>query len=277
MKIVAEGTRERASRRGEAGFTLIEAILAATIGLIVLTSGFFLYKSQTSMSLKQEDTNTSLMTIDYVVDMVRTMVISAGGGLPQMVNGLRSQGDGTGLVAYFNPNDLYTAVTSANTDTTDGVIPVAQASIFDSAGYVLLTNGDAFALSAISSLDTAAKTLTVPAAVETALGKADFAYPVVYDSLYVDGSRYLRQTQVNQGTDNANVPLAFDIDSLNLSYDVSANGDGTFSDSINDSSKVSRVKVFIRVKAEHTAAGSATRQYETIVGIRRGRLYNRGV
>lgn len=252
--------------------------MAGTMGFMTLTMGFMLYQSQSRMSARQEDVNEAQLTIDYTVNLIRTLAVSAGGGLPQMANGLRRQGSNRGFVTYYNPDDAVSAVQEdLNTDTADGLLPVADPSVFAGVGYAFVTRNEEFVLSRLLP-GAGTGRIKVEASAEQGLGGADFAYPVEYCSLFVDNQGFLRKTFVGRTSeDDRNIPLAAGIDSLQISYDLGSAGNGSFSTSVNDSSRVSRVKVYLRVKGAHTLSGSAKRNYETIVGIRRGRLYNRAI
>ena len=265
--------------RAQAGFTLVEMIMAATMGLMILISGFMLYRSQTNMQLRQSDVNESQLTVDFVVNAVRTMVVSAGGGLPQMTTGLRKAASGKGLVSYVNRNNIACAVPdSMNTDTADGIIPVSDAAPMVGAGYAFVTFNEAYALAEIDTVNVATKTVKLKDAnKEKNLGGVDFVYPVEYCSLYVDTAKNLIKTNGGKAAGNTKIPLAMQIDSLNISFDFSTDGNGSFSTALTDTTKVSRVKLFVRVKGAHTLAGGTSRSYETIIGIRRGRLYNRAI
>ncbi len=265
--------------RKQGGFTAVEMILASTLGMMILISGFMLYRSQTKMQLKQSDVNEAQLTIDYVTNAVRTMVVSAGGGLPQFSTGIRKPASGNSFVTYVNRSNLASyVVDSLNTSATDGIIPISDATPFVNMGYAVITHDEMYALCEIDTAKVGDKTIKIknPAA-ESALGGVDFAYPVEYCSLYVDTAHNLIKTNSGQEAGNLKIPLATQIDSLNISYDISADGNGTFTTAINDTTKISRVKLFIKVKGAHTLVGSTSRSYETIIGIRRGRLYNRAI
>jgi len=261
------------------GFTLIEMALAGTMGLAVLTTGFALYRYQTRTQITQSDSTDAQMTIDYIVSSVRTLAVSAGGGLPQAANGLRHQKNAKGLTVYYNPEDASTTVDQAlNTNLTDGVLPVTDITLFMEAGYVLVMNDTATALSAIGSVDWANDKITLATpSIEANLGQIDLVYPVYYCSLYVDGTGNLRKSFLGQGASLKRIPLAQNIDSLNISYDVSSEGNGAFITTLTDANKISRVKIFVRIRPSHAIAGSRNRTFETIIGIRRGRLYNRTI
>jgi Prokaryotic N-terminal methylation motif len=265
--------------RAQRGFTLVEMMLAGTVGMLVVGSGFMLYRSQTSMHLRQGDVTEAQLTVDYVVNTLRTMVVSAGGGLPQGASGLRKSASGRGLSTYVNRGDLSTTVVDElNLDLNDGVLPVSDVSLFDGSGFVMVSHNEDCLLGEMQSVNVAAKTLTLKdPSLETKLAGADFVYPVEYCSLYVDTLGSLRKTILAEGAAQQNIPLAVNIDSLDVSFDVSADGNGGFTRAITDSSKVSRVKVFVRVKGAHVLAGKSKRSFETIVGVRRGRLYNRAM
>jgi len=264
--------------KNQKGFTLIEMIMASTIGSIILVSGFMLYRSQMKMQLKQGDVNEAQLTVDYVQNAIRTMVVSAGGGLPQMATGLRMTANGAGLVSYVNPKNLATTVPdSLNTDTTNGVIPVLDATPLIGAAWVFVTKDERFFLGKVDTINVPGKVVKLKDAnQEKVLGNIDFIYPVVYDSLYVDSAKNL--IRATSGISNTlKIPLATNIDSMNISFDISTDGSGNFSPTITDTTKVSRVKLYLRVKGAHVLAGSTSRTYETIIGIRRGRLYNKAI
>ncbi|GEM_PF-3697925 len=268
-------TRSRAQR----GFTIVEMALAGTIGMLVVGSGFMLYRSQTTMHLRQNDVNEAQLTVDYVVNMVRTIVVSAGGGLPQGANGLRKCAGGRGVSSYVNREDLSAMVVDdLNTDSTDGIFPVTDITPFDGSGFVMISRNEECMLAEMQSVDIPGKKVRIKdASIETKLAGADFVYPVEYCSLYVDTVGNLRKTILAEGSIWNNIPLAVNIDSLDISYDLSADGNGTFTRNVADSCKVSRVKLYVRVKGAHTLVGSNKRSFETIVGVRRGRLYNRAI
>ena len=275
-------------KRAASGFTLVEMVITGTLGLLLASSGFMLYRSQAKMSLKQSDVNEAQLTVDYLMNTVRTMAVSAGGGLPQMANGIRKQATGKGMITYVNPKTLYqissgfttaslsTLVSqSLNTNITDGSIPVTDITMFDSVAFVYLSRNDKGALAKVSSIDVSGKKVVLGTpSIESGLGGVDFVYPVQYCSLYVDSAKYLRRTYVGKSSGYAQVPLALNIDSLNITYDVSSDGTGSFTNNVTDSSDVSRVKIFVRVKGGHKGSSQIGRNYETIVGIRRGRLFN---
>jgi hypothetical protein len=267
------------SARLQGGFTVIELALAGTIGLLAMGSGFMLYRSQTSMHLRQTDINEAQLTLDYVANAMRTTIVSAGGGLPQGVSGLRKCANGRGLATYVNRDDLSSTVPGElNLDPTDGILPVADITPFDGTGYVLVSRNEECRLGMMESVNADAKTVKLKdPSIESGLGGADFIYPVEYCSLYVDTAGALRRTLLAEGAAQKDIPLALNIDSLDISFDLSPEGNGGFTRDISDSSKVSRVKVFVRVKAAHAFAGSPKRSFETIVGVRRGRLYNRAM
>jgi hypothetical protein len=142
----------------------------------------------------------------------------------------------------------------------------------------MISRNEECLLAEMESVDVAGKKVRLKnAALEAKMVGADFIYPVEYCSLYVDTTGALRKTILAEGTSWTNIPLAVNIDSLDISYDLSADGNGTFTRNIADSSKVSRVKLYVRVKGAHTLVGSTKRSFETIVGVRRGRLYNRAI
>lgn len=263
----------------QAGFTVMEMILAATMGLIILVSGFMLYRSQTKMQLRQGDVNEAQLTVDFVQNAVRTMVVSAGGGLPQMATGLRKAANGKGLVTYVNSkNSACTVPDSINTDTADGIIPVTDPTPLVGSGYAFVTHNEEYSLAEIDTVNVSAKTVKLKdASLEKNLGGVDFVYPVEYCSLYVDTAKNLMKTNLGKAAGYKKIPLAMQIDSLNVSYDVSPDGNGSFSLALTDTTKVSRVKLYLRVKGAHALAGTTARTYETIIGIRRGRLYNRAI
>ncbi|MEO6095193.1 MAG: hypothetical protein ABIW76_05800 [Fibrobacteria bacterium] len=266
-------------RGGQNGFSIVEMAMAGTIGMLVAGSGFMLYRSQTTMHLRQNDVNEAQLTVDYVANIVRTLVVSAGGGLPQGANGLRKCASGRGVSSYVNREDLSAMVVDElNTDLTDGVFPVSDITPFDGSGFVMISRNEECMLAEMLSVDVAAKQVRLKnAALEATLAGADFIYPVEYCSLYVDTAGALRKTIVAEGSVWNNIPLAVNIDSLDISYDLSADGNGTFTRNVADSNKVSRVKLFVRVKGAHKLVGSTRRNFETIVGVRRGRLYNRSI
>jgi hypothetical protein len=261
------------------GFTLVELMLAGTVGMLVVGSGFMLYRSQTKMHLRQGDVTEAQLTVDYVANTLRTMVVSAGGGLPQGASGLRKCANGRGLSTYVNRGDLSaTVVDETNLDLNDGVLPVSDISLFDGAGFVMVSHNEDCLLGEMQSVNAAAKTVTLKdASVESRLAGADFVYPVEYCSLYVDTLGSLRKTLLAEGASQQNIPLALNIDSLDVSFDLSADGNGGFTRSLADSNKVSRVKVYVRVSGAHALAGKSKRAFETIIGVRRGRLYNRAM
>jgi hypothetical protein len=263
----------------QSGFSLVETIMALTMGLLILVSGIMLYRSQSKMQLKQSDVNESQLTVDFVVNAVRTMVVSAGGGLPQIATGLRKAASGKGLVTYVNRKNLASAVNdSLNTDWTDGILPLNDATPLMGAGFALVARNESFRIVEIDSVNVGSQSVKIKnAGIETALGGADFVYPVEYCSLYVDSAKNLIKTNTGSTVGNKRIPLAMQIDSLYISYDLSPDGNGTFATTLTDSSKVSRVKLFLKVTGAHTLAGNTARTYETIVGIRRGRLYNRAI
>jgi hypothetical protein len=263
----------------QAGFTIVEMLLAATMGLAILTSGFMLYRSQTKMQLRQGDVNEAQLTVDYVTNAVRTMVVSAGGGLPQVATGLRKAANGKGLVTYVNRKNAAASVPDgANTDTADGVIPVSDPTSLVGAGYAFITHDDLYALAQIDTVNVGAKTVKLKNALaEKNIGGADFVYPVEYCSLYVDTAKNLIKSLVGTSAANMKIPLATQIDSLSITYDLSTDGNGAFTSALADTAKVSRVKLYVRVSGAHTLAATTKRVYETIIGIRRGRLYNRAI
>jgi hypothetical protein len=264
---------------GRNGFTVIEFVLAGTIGLLAMGSGFMLYRSQTSMHLRQIDINEAQLTLDYVANVMRTTIVSAGGGLPQGVSGLRKNGNGRGLTTYVNREDLSSTVADElNLDPADGILPVNDITPFDGTGYVMVSRNEDCRLGVMESVNTAAKTVKLKdPSIESALGGADFIYPVEYCSLYVDTTGALRKTLLAEGVAQKDIPLALNIDSMDVSFDQSPDGNGAFTRNITDSSKVSRVKVYVRVKAAHAFTSTPKRSFETIVGVRRGRLYNRAM
>ncbi len=267
------------SGRAQRGFTVVEMALAGTVGMLVAGSGFMLYRSQTSMHLRQNDVNEAQLTVDYVVNNLRTMVVSAGGGLPQGASGLRKCVSGRGVSTYVNRDDRSaTVVDELNLNPNDGVLPVNDITPFDGTGFIMVSHNEDCLLGEMQSVDVAAKTITLKdPSLETKLTGANFVYPVEYCSLYVDTMGSLRKTILAEGSTLKNIPLAVNIDSLDVSFDVSADGNGGFTRNITDSSKVSRVKVYVRVKGSHALAGATKRSFETIVGVRRGRLYNRAM
>ncbi|MDB5048296.1 MAG: hypothetical protein JWO30_1367 [Fibrobacteres bacterium] len=266
-------------KRRQSGFTIVEMALAGTIGMLVVGSGFMLYRSQTSMHLRQNDVNEAQLTVDYVVNMMRTTVVSAGGGLPQGASGLRKCAAGRGVATYVNRDDLSSIVVDdLNLSLTDGVLPVNDITPFDGAGYIMVSHNEDCLLGEMQSVNTAAKTITLKdPTIESKLAGADFVYPVEYCSLFVDTMGSLRKTILAEGSTMKNIPLAVNIDSLDVSFDVSLEGNGSFIRNITDSSKVSRVRVYVRVKGAHTLVGAMKRNFETIIGVRRGRLYNRAM
>ena len=268
-----------ARNRGQRGFTIVELALAGTVGMLVVGSGFMLYRSQTSMSLRQNDVNEAQLTVDYVVNMMRTTIVSAGGGLPQGASGLRKCANGRGISTYVNRLDQSAIVNDdLNANVTDGILPVSDITPFDGSGYIMVSHNEDCLLGEMRSVSIPGKTITLKdTTIESRLAGADFVYPVEYCSLYVDTGGALRRTILGENSTYQNIPLAVNIDSLDVSFDVSPDGNGGFSRAITDSSKVSRVKVYVRIKGAHTLAGSTKRSFETIIGVRRGRLYNRSM
>jgi hypothetical protein len=281
---VIERIPRPASRGRQGGFSLAELAIAGTIGFMALSLGLMLYRTQSKMHLRQTDVNEAQLTVDYVVNAMRTMVISAGGGLPQMANGLRKAAGGKGIVTYVNPLNLVATVADGAYDDTsadnDGVIPLKDARPLVGYPLVMITHNEDFYLAKVQALDTVLKTLTLQQAwMEDTLDGVDFVYPVDYCSLYVDTAKNLIKTWVGKDTSFQNIPLAQGIDSLSLTFDLSPDGnakDSSFTPNVADSNKVSRVKLSLRVRGLHTPlAGSTFRKYETIIGVRRGRLYNK--
>jgi hypothetical protein len=271
--------RGKSAPRGERGFSVMELAIAGTVGMLVVGSGFMLYRSQTKMHLRQNDVNEAQLTVDYVVNTVRTAVVSAGGGLPQGANGLRKCAGGRGLSSYVNREDKSAIVVDElNLDTTDGIFPVTDITPFDGSGYVMISRNEECLLAEMLSVNVPEKKVRLKnAALEAKMVGADFMYPVEYCSLYVDAAGSLRKTILAEGSAWNNIPLAINIDSLDIGYDLSADGNGSFSRNVADSNKISRVKIYVRVKGSHKLAGSTKRSFETIVGVRRGRLYNRAI
>jgi hypothetical protein len=114
------------ARAGQRGFSIVEMAMAGTVGMLVVGSGFMLYRSQTTMHLRQNDVNEAQLTVDYVANTVRTLVVSAGGGLPQGANGLRKCASGRGVSSYVNREDLSAMVVDElNTDTTPSTAPAS--------------------------------------------------------------------------------------------------------------------------------------------------------
>jgi hypothetical protein len=265
------------------GFSLAEMAIAGTVGFLAVSIGLMLYRAQSKMHLRQTDVNEAQLTVDYVANAMRTLVVSAGGGLPQMVNGLRPAAGGKGLVAYVNPLNLVATVPDgAYADSTaadDGIVPVTDVTPILNTSTVLLTFNENFALAGVQSIDTVAKIIVLKnVAAESSLGGVQFVYPVDYCSLYVDSARNLKKTFIGKSSTFQNIPLAQGIDSISVTYDLSSDGNGTFTNAVADSNKVSRVKLYLRVKGLHSPlAGSTFRKYETIIGVRRGRLYNKAV
>ncbi|HKP96568.1 MAG TPA: hypothetical protein VJ385_12490 [Fibrobacteria bacterium] len=265
--------------RSQRGFTVVELALAGTVGMLVVGSGFMLYRSQTGMHLRQNDVNEAQLTVDYVANLMRTTIVSAGGGLPQGASGLRKCAAGRGVATYVNRDDLSSVVVDElNLDPADGVLPVADVTPFDGTGFVMLSHNEDCLLGEMQGVNPGAKTITLKdPTVEAKLAGADFVYPVEYCSLFVDTGGALRRTILAEGSAMKDIPLAVNIDSLDVSFDVSPEGNGGFTRNITDSSRVSRVKVYVRVKGSHALAGATKRSFETIVGVRRGRLYNRAM
>jgi hypothetical protein len=243
---------------------------------MVLSLGFMLYRSQTKMNLRQSDAAEAQLTIDYLVNSMRTMVVSAGGGLPQMANGIRKHATGKGITTYVNSLEASSAVVlDSVSDTTDGVIQVVDIAPFTEAAFVLLTRNEEIALARVASVDVPGEKIHLAdPSQEDRLGGGAFAYPVEYCSLFVDVDSTLRKSMVGKSESHTRVPLAVNVDSIDVSYDLSPAGNGTFTNAVTDSSKISRVKLFVRVSGEHRLAGTTKRSYETIIGVRRGRLYN---
>lgn len=113
--------RRSAHGRGGAGFTLVEALIAVTIGTVVVAAGFSLFNSQQEAA-RVEDLRLELQqNARYALDMLRRDLQEAGEGMdPNAEFGVVSMRDGGGgtpdtlYVLYVEPETPSHAAADAN-------------------------------------------------------------------------------------------------------------------------------------------------------------------
>src|SRR5690606_17168632 len=84
------------------GFSLLELLAASFLGLLVLSGGLYLYKSQHKNMLVKTSISEMRMNGQYALNEAQYYVHLAGLGLPDGFRGLEL--DGANLVVKLNPS-----------------------------------------------------------------------------------------------------------------------------------------------------------------------------
>lgn len=246
-------------------------MIALILGVIIYLIGFNFYLAHFREQVRETDVNAAQQTVSYATNLIRDKVISAGGGLPMSTSGIVGNSGNHLLCAYNNPTNNFASFDAVNNHAKkDGRLPVDTIDIFDGASYVYVVgNGDT--LLKITQIHVQNKWIKVDPKIDEDVFAPQYLYPVMMQCIYLDADSLKMDT--TQTPSPSGVPLAIHIDTLQVSFDCSRNGNGTFTNSVNSGQIISRVKVYVVARGRQTASGVVvSRRLETTIGIRRGRI-----